>query len=108
MTRAEFDSKVQQRNQARDAFVSGLPSGYLFVLKGSTHSTFITDDTLLGPLVPGLQDNLASIDGKRAVTVTNAYVVAFFDKSLKGTDTPLLNGADSSYPEVTLRPPEHK
>ncbi len=102
-TRAEFNSKLQKRNQERDEFMSGLKSGSLFVLKGSTHSTYITDDTLLGPFVPGQKDNLASIDGTRAVNVINAYVAAFFDLYLKGIDSSLFKGQSSSYPEVDFQ-----
>ncbi len=86
-TRANFNVKVQKRNQERETFVNGLKSGSLFVLKGSTHSTYITDEAILGPLVPGLQDPLATINGTRAVNVINAYVVEFFDQYLKGIDS---------------------
>lgn len=103
MTRAEFNTKLQQKNDQRDAFIKTLDSGYLFVLKGSTHSTYITDDTLVGPFVPGMQDPLATIDGKRAVNVINAYVSAFFDQSLKQKGTTLLNGDSPNFPEVSMR-----
>ncbi len=92
MTRAEFTAKVQQRNAQRDAFLNKLPHGYRFVLKGSTHSTYITDEALLSRVVPGMQDPLATIDGVRAVTVIDAYVAAFFDPYLKQHDTNLLKG----------------
>ncbi len=102
MTRAEFNAKMQQRNGQREAFLESLPSGYLFVLKGSTHSTYITDEALVGPYVPGMQDPLAAINGKRAVTVINAYVSAFFDQTLKHQDIGLINANSPKYPEVSL------
>ncbi len=102
MTRAEFNAKMQQRNEQREAFLNALPSGSLFVLKGSTHSTYITDEDLVGPYVPGMQDPLATINGKRAVTVINAYVSAFFDQTLKHQESSLLNGNSPKYPEVSL------
>jgi hypothetical protein len=83
LTRREFNAKIQRRNRQRETFVQRLSLGYVFVLKGSTHSTYITDEALLGPLVPGLGDPLASIDGGRAVDVINAYVSAFFSTYLK-------------------------
>jgi dienelactone hydrolase len=103
LTRAAFNVKMQQRNQQRETFVQSLKRGYVFVLKGSTHSTYITDEALLGPVVPGLQDPLATIDGVRAVMVINAYVSAFFDKYLKQQQTNLLKGDVPAYPEVDLK-----
>ncbi len=102
LTRSEFDTKIKQKNDQRDAFVSSLHSGYLFVLKGSTHSTYITDNTLVDPYIPGMKDPLATIDGKRAVTVINAYVSAFFDQTLKHEEISLLQGASPSFPDVSL------
>ncbi len=107
MSREEFNAKIQKRNQEREAFTTGLKSGDLFVLKGSTHSTYITDEALLGPMVPGLGDPLATIDGRRAVTIIDAYVAAFFDKHLKGIDSTLLSGPTSAYPEVDFRVQAH-
>jgi predicted dienelactone hydrolase len=102
LTRREFNAKMQQRNKERETFVQSLKQGYVLVLKGSTHSTYITDEALLGPVVPGLGDPLATIDGVRAVTVINAYVAVFFDTYLKQQQTNLLNGDSPRYPEVSL------
>ncbi|HEX6553313.1 MAG TPA: hypothetical protein VF026_11165 [Ktedonobacteraceae bacterium] len=108
LTRAEFNAKIQQRDQQRETFVHSLKQGYVFVLKGSTHNTYITDEaligsTMVGSVVPGLKDGLATIDGTRAVTVIDAYVSAFFGLFLKHQDTPLLKGDVSAYPEVELQ-----
>ena len=94
---------IRQRNAQRDAFVKLLKHGYRFVLKGSTHSTYITDEAVFGQIVPGMQDPLATINGARAVTVIDAYVAAFFDMYLKQDDTTLLNGDSSQYPDVEMR-----
>lgn len=32
--------------------------------------------------------------------ILNSYVLAFFNKYLRGKDTPLLKGPSASYPEV--------
>lgn len=103
LTHSEFNAKIQQRNEQRETFVQSLKLGYMFVLKGSTHSTYITDEALLGPVVPGLKDDLATIDGGRAVTVINAYVSAFFDMYLKQQEAPLLKGEVPKYPEADLK-----
>ncbi|HKF36389.1 MAG TPA: hypothetical protein VKB35_05760, partial [Ktedonobacteraceae bacterium] len=103
LRRSEFNAKMQQRNEQRETFVQGLARGYVFVLRGSTHSTYITDEALLGPVVPGLQDPLATIDGGRAVAVINTYVSAFFDTYLKHQEIYLLKGDVPQYPEVDLQ-----
>ncbi|MFE0738400.1 alpha/beta hydrolase family protein [Streptomyces sp. NPDC058855] len=41
----------------------------------------------------------------RAVSVTRAYVAAFFDEHLRGRDQPLLDGPDPAHPEVRFHRP---
>jgi hypothetical protein len=43
-----------------------------------------------------------STDGLRAIQIVNTYMLAFFDKYLRGIDTPLLDGPSPDYPEVSL------
>ncbi len=102
MTRTEFDGKIQEKNNQRDGFLRSLPFGYLFVLKGSTHNSYITDEGLLGGIVPGMNDPLAAINPTRAVTDIDRYVVAFFDQYLKHQPSSLLNAESPSYPEVEI------
>ena len=45
---------------------------------------------------------LGSVEPVRAVEIMNAYVLAFFDHTLKGEDEPLLEGASDDYPDVTI------
>ncbi len=103
MTRAEFNAKIQEKNDQRDGFLRTLPFGYLFVLKGSTHNSYITDEGLLGGIVPGLSDPLATIDPTRGVTDIDRYVVSFFDQYLKHQPSGLLNADSPSYPEMEIR-----
>ena len=42
------------------------------------------------------------IDGRHAVEIVNAYVLAFFEQHLKGLDQPLLDGPSLSFPEATF------
>ncbi len=102
MSRAEFDAKLHQRQAQRDAFLQSMQLAYLVTLKGSTHSTYITDEALIGAVVPGVKDNLATIDGTRALRIINTYVAAFFDHYLKQQKTSLLSGNSSAFPEVEL------
>jgi pimeloyl-ACP methyl ester carboxylesterase len=62
------------------------------------------------PLWPGVQaplnkaNWLGSVDGPRSVKLTRAYLVAFFDKFVKGTaDGALLHGSSKENPEVTIK-----
>lgn len=45
---------------------------------------------------------LGSVDAQRAVQLTRAYLVAFFDHHLKGSEMTLLNGSSQDNPEVTV------
>jgi len=45
---------------------------------------------------------LSDADAARSIEITNAYLVAFFDKHLKGMDGTLLDASPSDYPEVTI------
>jgi predicted dienelactone hydrolase len=78
MSRAEFDTKVQQKKTERDAFLRTTPRATLITLPGSTHSTYITDDALIGAVLPGLTDPLATIDGTRALRIITADVATYF------------------------------
>jgi pimeloyl-ACP methyl ester carboxylesterase len=48
--------------------------------------------------IPGI----GSIEGQRQVEIVRAYVLAFFDKYLKGEDSGLLDGPSEAYPEVEI------
>lgn len=43
------------------------------------------------------------VDGLRAVQITNAYILAFFNKHLKGEHEPLLDSVSQDYPEVQFQ-----
>lgn len=79
---------------------SGDP-GYLLTLNRSIHPFFsdfavISED--LG--IPTETPPGGLIEPARALAITNAYVVAFFDRYLKEKKSPLLNGPSPTYPEV--------
>jgi pimeloyl-ACP methyl ester carboxylesterase len=46
---------------------------------------------------------LGSVDSARANKIVNAYVLAFFDKYLKGKAAPLLDGPSADYKEVQFQ-----
>lgn len=76
---------------------------YKIVLKNSKHMAFC-DVALMketNPIARFLVNKSAgSLDGFQAIEIVNAYLVAFFDKYLKGTSSILLDGDKSIYPEV--------
>ncbi|KAI0406877.1 hypothetical protein F4802DRAFT_80220 [Xylaria palmicola] len=89
-------------NAVYDASWQTFPSwqtGYsrLLTINGSTHLDF-SDETFWKTVVP---DPLTGvIDGSRQVRIVNTYVKAFFDFTLLGQDSPLLNGPSPEWPEV--------
>ncbi len=103
MSRMEFNEKIDKRVNEREVFLGSLEGGYRFILKGSTHGTYITDEAFLGGLIPGMKDKLASIGGSRASMVINTYVSTFFDYALKQQSTKLLDAASPEWPDVEMK-----
>ncbi|MEU4115740.1 alpha/beta hydrolase [Kitasatospora sp. NPDC028055] len=71
---------------------------------GTNHASF-TDVTLLAaeigmPLPPG-----TTTSPERGMQLTREYVGAFFDRTLKGLDRPLLDGPSTANPEVLFQHP---
>ena len=52
------------------------------------------------PTVPPLSDVLGTVEGKRAIDVLSAYIVAFLDMVLKGKGEGLLAGPSVEYPDI--------
>lgn len=55
-----------------------------------------------GKLAKALRPVMGSINGDRAVTVTRAYVTAFFDRHLKDQPQPLLKSRSPQYSEIAF------
>jgi hypothetical protein len=92
-----------ERNYHRDAVVfRDAQPAYRLTLAGAEHS-FSGDFGLL-PFIPtsAKKTKFGSIDPARALTLTKAYVEAFFGKYLEGKKSPLLNGPAPEYPEITF------
>lgn len=73
---------------------------YNLAIAGTLHRDF----TLQGILSPLLQviGFTGTLDPVRTLDIVNAYMLTFFDHTLKGEPAPLLEGADPNYPEVTF------
>ena len=97
-TRAQARAEAQAAAQEREMTFSKMSSGvYLVVVKGAKHMSFSD-----APLIAPERYRDIAIDGARAITITNAYVLAFFDRYLQGRRQPLLKGIAPTFPEVTL------
>jgi dienelactone hydrolase len=67
--------------------------GYWMAIRGIGHMNFF-DSPLFSPLRSG------PVDPERTARIIRRYALAFFDKHLKGTEQPLLNGPSPAIPEV--------
>jgi predicted dienelactone hydrolase len=72
---------------------------YRVIVRGAIHSNF-TDGELWSPL---LKYTGAPIDPRRMISIVNAYLLAFFDRYLKGEEAPLLDMNTSPYSEVDFQ-----
>jgi dienelactone hydrolase len=69
--------------------------GYVLTIPGADHYNF-HDVSILDPNHP----MLGKIDGKRMMEILNAYVLAFFNRYLKGENSSLFDSHSIKYPEV--------
>ncbi|MFE0047860.1 alpha/beta hydrolase family protein [Streptomyces albireticuli] len=78
-------------------------------MAGSRHAAYTDAASLLPALSrrgalsgDDLRETLGTVRPERAVAATRAYVVAFFDRFLKGRDGGLLDGRSARFPEVRV------
>ena len=85
------------------ALSNALESGYNIYVRDAYHINF-TDFNLVSPLFKfPLFGALGSIDTRQMERIMNAYTLAFFDQTMKGNPSPLLQGNSPDYPEVELK-----
>ena len=92
-----------ESNYHRDAVVfRDAKPAYRLTLAGSEHG--FSQDWGLLPFIPASakRAGLGTIDPARALTVTKAYVEAFFGEYLEGKKSPLLNCPSPDYREITF------
>jgi Platelet-activating factor acetylhydrolase, isoform II len=106
-TRAEANQGAREAEQQREKTFSKMSSGvYLVTVKGAMHNSFSD----MPFIAPDRYSNI-EINAARALTITNAYILAFFDRYLRGRRQPLLEGNTPLFPEITLqiyRPRKHR
>ena len=81
------------------AILAGAPEAYQVSIKGARHFSF-TDSAVGFSPAERLIGVFGSIDGVRGLRITSEYLAAFFDQTLKGQASPLLQGTSRDYPEV--------
>ncbi len=74
---------------------------YRVLVSGAKHVNF-TDLSIMAPVFGRQMGVIGTIDGDTMIAIMNDYVVAFFDRYLKGMESPLLDGTVSPYAEVSL------
>jgi predicted dienelactone hydrolase len=96
-TREQAIEEAREAEEKRETTFGKMSSGmYLVVVKGAEHGMF-SDAHLIAP-----ERYNTAIAPARALTITNAYVLAFFDRYLQGRQQTLLKGVTPMFPEVTL------
>jgi dienelactone hydrolase len=73
--------------------------GYRVYVNGATHADF-TDQPLISPL--HILSQRGTLPAGRVHTVVRAYVLAFFNKTLRGEDPEILRDHTSPYAEVSF------
>lgn len=98
-TREEANKQARGAEQQREKTFSKMSAGvYLVTVKGAMHNSFSD----MPFIAPARYSNI-KINAERALTITNAYILAFFDRYLQGRQQSLLNGNSTKFPEVTLQ-----
>ncbi|KAI2618929.1 hypothetical protein GGR54DRAFT_605106 [Hypoxylon sp. NC1633] len=77
-------------------------TGYqrMMLINGTTHLDFC--DNTFWKTLDGSGPVAGSIDGHEQVRILNAYVKAFFDLTLLGRNSPILDGPSPEFPEVVF------
>ena len=86
----------QAEDDFADEFVQFGGPTYLVASERLLHVSF--SDAIFWP--NHLDMSAGIVDGVRGTQIIDAYVIAFFDRYLKGESTPLLDGPSPDYPEV--------
>jgi len=101
MSPEDFEKLLKEVRALDTTFLANTKSDrYVMKIKNSQHGSF-SDLMLFFPQVPG------QIDKHLAHEIINAYTLAFFDRYLKGKDSPLLDQIPSKYKEVEFKKITH-
>jgi dienelactone hydrolase len=98
MARSSFAKLDGRSFQVQDAYLKR-NGGYNLSIRKSKHLNF-SDTALFSPL--HRLTGAGAINARRGLKIVDAYTLAFFEKYLGSTASPLLDGPSPDYPEVTL------
>jgi predicted dienelactone hydrolase len=73
--------------------------GYLLLVRGAAHEDF-TDQALVSPL--RMISHRGTVPAEQMQKIVRTYVLAFFDKMLRGKDSWILRANSSPYAEVSI------
>lgn len=90
---------LQKADHDLAAIFSKAPQGYEVTIRGARHFNFTDLAVGFNPLARRL-GVLGSIDGVRGLRIASEYLAAFFDQTLQGHASSLLQGPAKDYPEV--------
>ncbi len=93
------DAHYQQAVQDINAIYNRLEIGYQVTIQSARHFNFTDYAVEFSPVLK-LLDMLGPIDGQRGLQISSAYVLAFFDATLKDRQPALLQGVSTDFPEV--------
>ena len=96
-----YDNAVQK--QEINFILERSPEGYILTIKNLTHGNFGDRAVFFDPGEKFAELVGARLDGRKTLTIANAYIEAFFGKYLMAAESPLLNADRTPYPEVELR-----
>jgi hypothetical protein len=97
----------EEESWCPDCFVNDLfykrakNDAYQMKIKGARHVSF-GDFCLWGRLLQWANGN-PPIEGKRMTYIQNVYCRTFFDRYLRGIESPLLDGPSADFPELIFR-----
>jgi hypothetical protein len=95
------DAHYQQAVQDINAIYTRLETGYQVTIRGARHFNFTDYAVEFSPVLK-LLGLLGPIDGERGLQISRAYVLAFFDTTLKDAAPSELQGLSADFPEVTF------
>ncbi|MFN2286419.1 MAG: alpha/beta hydrolase family protein [Anaerolineae bacterium] len=98
MNSATWGNDGENYTRQRQLYDAMRNTAYFVTIDGTTHYDFVAVPAI-SPLAP-LLGVKGPLPARRVMEINETYLVAFFDKHLRGEEAPLLDGPSSAYPEV--------
>jgi hypothetical protein len=96
-------SAIDEQQTTVQAVFASLPGdGDLVLIAGMFHADITDLPYIIGPPLGTWLGTTGPTNWRTSHAIINAYSLAFFDKYLKGSPQPLLNGPSPQFPEVVF------